>query len=272
MNEAYANIDELWDARPDALIVTGTEPQAACLKDEPYWGSLTRVVEWAQENTVSTVWSCLAAHAAVLHMDGIVRHALTEKTCGVFDCISLSPHPLLAGARLPIRIAHSRCNDLREEALTARNYKILTRSPEAGVDTFVKEGKSLFVFFQGHPEYDRRALLREYRRDIGRFLRGERETYPTMPRGYFDPTAADALARFQERAVREPHQSLLEHFPFSFLEDRVAPSSGASAVRIYANWLSYVSARRQQIAGVKAGRRALHLIQPGATQTAQSAG
>ena len=147
MNEAYAKIDELWDARLDALIVTGNEPQAACLKDEPYWGSLTRVVEWAQENTVSTVWSCLAAHAAVHHMDGVVRDPLMQKTCGVFDCIGVSPHPLIAGVRLPIRIAHSRCNDLREEALTACNYKILTRSPEAGVDTFVKEGKnSLYSF------------------------------------------------------------------------------------------------------------------------------
>ena len=30
------------------------------------------------------------------------------------------------------------------------------------------------------------TLLLEYRRDIGRFLRGERDTYPPMPQGYFD--------------------------------------------------------------------------------------
>ena len=35
---------------------------------------------------ISTVWSCLAAHAAVLHADGIARRPLHEKKFGVFDC------------------------------------------------------------------------------------------------------------------------------------------------------------------------------------------
>src|SRR2546422_8537495 len=42
---------------------------------------------------------------------------------------------------------------------------------------------------------------REYRRDIGRFLKGERETYPAMPQGYFDAKATDCLAAFRERAL-----------------------------------------------------------------------
>jgi homoserine O-succinyltransferase/O-acetyltransferase len=36
---------------------------------------------------------------------------------------------------------------------------------------FVKYNRSLFVLLQGHPEYDSATLLREYRRDVGRFLR-----------------------------------------------------------------------------------------------------
>src|SRR2546429_6417390 len=50
-------------------------------------------------------------------------------------------------------------------------YTTLFRS----VDMFVKELNSLFVFFQGHPEYEATTLLLEYRRDIKRFLRRERE-------------------------------------------------------------------------------------------------
>ncbi|MGH7487001.1 MAG: homoserine O-acetyltransferase/O-succinyltransferase family protein, partial [bacterium] len=67
MNGRYCRFDELWDSQLDALIVTGTEPHAALLTEEPYWRSFTRVIDWAQTNTISTVWSCLAAHAAVLH-------------------------------------------------------------------------------------------------------------------------------------------------------------------------------------------------------------
>jgi homoserine O-succinyltransferase/O-acetyltransferase len=270
MSSGYRTIDELWSSRIDALIVTGTEPRAACLRDEPYWASLTTVLEWAQENTASTVWSCLAAHAAVLHMDGIPRHLLADKRFGLFECATISHHPLLAGVPARLRIAHSRCNELREDALAACDYTILTRSSEAGVDAFVKQRKSLFVFFQGHPEYDRRALLREYRRDIGRFLRGEREAHPAVPRGYFDPVAVDALARFQERAIRERHEGVLENFPLSFLESRVAPMSRSAAVRIYANWLSYVRARKQL--GPRSDKKALRLLHTDAMQTAQSIG
>jgi homoserine O-succinyltransferase len=49
---------------------------------------------------------------------------------------------------------HSRWNEIPEEALLACGYRVLTRSEDAGVDAFVKQRNSLFVFFQGHPEYD----------------------------------------------------------------------------------------------------------------------
>src|SRR5216683_693861 len=67
---------ERWDAHIDGLIVTGTEPRMKNLKDEPYWATLSQVVDWARDYTVSTIWSCLAAHAAVLHVDGIERRPL----------------------------------------------------------------------------------------------------------------------------------------------------------------------------------------------------
>src|SRR5436305_294697 len=51
----YSPIADLWDSRLDGLIVTGTEPRSPNLRDEPYWGSLVRVLEWAERNTYSTV-------------------------------------------------------------------------------------------------------------------------------------------------------------------------------------------------------------------------
>jgi homoserine O-succinyltransferase len=71
IDTTYSPIDSLWEGRPPhGLIVTGAEPRAAALVDEPYWNAFVRVLEWAQCDVASTIWSCLAAHAAVLHMDG----------------------------------------------------------------------------------------------------------------------------------------------------------------------------------------------------------
>jgi homoserine O-succinyltransferase len=266
----YCSIDDLWHSRLDGLIVTGTEPRASSLTDEPYWGSLIKVLEWAQEHTASTIWSCLAAHAAVLHLDGVRRQPLDEKRFGVFECASTSDHPLMAGIPARVRISHSRCNELPEQALRSSGYTILTHSSEAGVDAFLKQRKSLFVFFQGHPEYDERALLREYRRDIGRFLRRERETYPALPRGYFDDVAADVLAAFRGKALRDRREALLESFPASFLEARLHPTGRAAVTRLYGNWLSYLCAQKaQRQISSRAAPRLRHAVAP---QPAQGVG
>jgi len=85
----------------------------------------------------------------------------------------------------------------------------------------VKQKKCLFVFFQGHPEYDQRALLREFRRDIGRFLRRERETYPEIPHGYFRDKAMGVLAAFRELALSGRREDMLDSFPSSVMESSI---------------------------------------------------
>jgi homoserine O-succinyltransferase len=249
----YAEIGELWNGRFDGLIVTGTEPRAADLKTEPYWAALTKVIDWADENTASAIWSCLAAHAAVLHLDGIGRHPLADKRFGVFDCVHAARHPLLQGAAAQLRIPHSRWNDLREADLTSCGYDALTRSEAAGLDMFVKMRSSLYVFFQGHPEYETGTLLREYRRDVGRYLRGEREDYPPIPEGYFHRYATSLLNAFREQALGDRRDDLLASFPMHSLEAALTNPWRPAAISIYANWLSYLVAHKALTSKSKIG-------------------
>jgi homoserine O-succinyltransferase/O-acetyltransferase len=244
MAARYRDISEMWDTHLDGLIVTGNEPKSKSLKDEPYWSVFAQVIDWARHNTYSTIWSCLAAHAAVLHSDGIDRVALSEKLSGVFDCAPASAHPMLRGVTLPMRVPHSRGNDLSERALRAAGYRILTHSSAAGVDMFVRQEGSFHLFLQGHPEYEADAILREYRRDIGRYLRGERDRYPATPRGYFDGEATATLEAFRKRALAERSGDLIRSFPR--LEAGLAGGWRASAVAIYANWFDYLKGRKAE--------------------------
>ena len=173
----YEDVTTLAPGDVDALIVTGAEPRTERLEDEPYWHSFTRLVDWAKDNTVSSVFSCLAAHAAALHLDGIARRPLQGKLHGLFDCERRNDHPLTASMPGQYAAPHSRLNELALEELAAKGYQVLTGSARAGADLFVRDGESLFVFFQGHPEYDARSLLAEYHRDIVRFIKGERASY-----------------------------------------------------------------------------------------------
>jgi len=241
----YSDLRDLWKSHHDGLIVTGTEPRAADLKDEPYWESLTSVLEWAENHTYSTILSCLAAHAGILHIDGIARRPLGDKRFGVFECVRVSDHPLTAAAPSHLQMPQSRWNEVPEEALLACGYRVLTRSVGAGVDSFVKQRKSLFVFFQGHPEYDATTLLLEYRRDIGRFLRGERETYPPMPQGYFDEETVAALAALRERARLDRREELLAEFPTAMAAGKVTNTWRSTAESLYRNWLQYIGAQKQ---------------------------
>jgi homoserine O-succinyltransferase/O-acetyltransferase len=256
----YRDIADLSDTPLDGLIVTGTEPCAANLQDEPYWPALSRLVDWARDNTASTVWSCLAAHAAVLHADGIARQPLETKLSGVFDCAAVTDHPLLADVAPRLHVPHSRLNDLPEPALRSRGYRVLSRSATAGVDAFVKEDEdsSLFLFFQGHPEYDADSLLREYRRDVGRFLRGERAAYPEPPQDYFNSAAMFLANDFRMRAVGERRGDLVGDFPMEPLAAAIENTWRNPAVGLYRNWINYLKARkrdRKSLAIVEAARR-----------------
>src|SRR4029077_8108620 len=196
----YWPIETLLAEEPDALIVTGTEPIAARLADEPSLRRLVDLIAWAEEHAVAGVWSCLAAHAVVESIDGIQRRRLAEKRCGVFAHSILAGHALLDGVSAPLFMPHSRWNELPVEALRPAGYQILSFSPETGADAFVRHEQSLMLFFQGHPEYEDRTLLKEYRRDVGRYLNGQQSHYPTLPHGYLSPEASALLEAFKARA------------------------------------------------------------------------
>jgi homoserine O-succinyltransferase/O-acetyltransferase len=245
LSKYYAPFEDLLSRRFDGAIVTGTEPKQPDLRQEPYWEKLAALLDWAEQNTFSTVLSCLAAHAGVLYSDGIGRNPLGDKQFGVFEHRVMNGHALTKGAANPMRIPHSRWNEVREETLCQNGYEILTKSGDAGVDLFVKQKRnSLFVHFQGHPEYGGHTLLKEYRRDVKRYLRRERENYPSVPRGYFDEAATQILADFRAQAEAQRYEGLIELFPEASVADTLQNSWRDSAVRVYQNWLDYVAARR----------------------------
>ena len=240
----YASVEQMWDSTPDALIITGTEPRAADLRDEPYWGSFARLIDWAEDNAVPAVLSCLAAHAAVLHIDGVPRRRLAVKRFGVFAHEKAEADPLTDGLGSPVRIPHSRWNDVPDQLLGTRGWRVLTRSADGNVDMFTKRRRGLLLCLQGHPEYEPETLGREYRRDIRRYLQGTRDTYPDAPEGYFDPRTHDLLVAFRDHACAHRREETLAAFPEAILARPVESPWCADARIVFRNWLSQVCAAK----------------------------
>jgi homoserine O-succinyltransferase len=255
--KGYWPIERLLEIkRLDALIITGMEPGAGPLEDAPCWPRLAQLVDFARERTVSSIWSCLAAHAAVLRLDGIKRQRLSAKCFGVFEHELLRGHPLLQGLKGPLPTPHSRWNELPVGALRAAGYTILSGSVHSGADIFTKEARSRFVLFQGHPEYEEATLLKEYRRDVARFVRGEQAFYPSLPQGYFGAAAVHLLEDFRARLIARPGADIRASFPARAAAGGLKCCSWrAAAVRLYRNWLALIVAARQKLPEEEAARR-----------------
>jgi len=253
ISRSYWPIDELLSQPPDALIVTGTEPRETRLEHEPYWERLVGLLEWAQEHTAASIWSCLAAHAAVLELDRIERRRLPHKRSGVYAHDIRAGHPLLEGVEAPLYMPHSRWNDLPVQALREAGYTVLSWSAETGADAFLREQRSPLLLFQGHPEYEPTTLLREYRRDVGRYLSGRQAQYPTLPAGCFSATARATLEAFREQALAQRRAELYERFPFVSVAAELPHPWRSAAVSIYRNWLSLIASARSAGARSSAG-------------------
>jgi homoserine O-succinyltransferase len=109
----------------------------------------------------------------------------------------------------------------------------------------VRQSQSLFLFVQGHPEYDRHALHREYRRDVRRFLRGQSDRYPEIPSGYFDADTTPILEEFRALALRKRCPELIAELP-AISDAAIAHSWRAGAISLYRGWLTHLHAERSQ--------------------------
>ncbi|HEY6516792.1 MAG TPA: homoserine O-succinyltransferase [Steroidobacteraceae bacterium] len=255
LNRRYFSIDALLADPPDGLIVTGMEPRAATLREEPYWGRMVRLLEWAQTHTASSIWSCLAAHVAADALHGIRRRRLPEKCFGVFEHRVVSDHALLRGVGPVLPTPHSRWNELPVAGLQAAGFEIMSSASETGADLFLSPGRSPLICFQGHPEYDELALLKEYRRDVGRYLRAEMAAWPNLPQGYFPAAGIAALAAYRARAEQAPDPEQLSNFPMTELAAGIRAHWRSAGVTIYRNWLTHLAALKASSASARGFQR-----------------
>lgn len=238
----YCNFDDLKEQGLDALIITGANVANPNLEDEPFWGPLMEVVRWADQNVASTLCSCLATHALLKYLYGIDRKPLPTKRWGVYSHrISRPGHPLLRDINTRFDVPHSRYNDISRQQLEDAGLTVLVESREGGVHMAVSEDQFRMIFFQGHPEYDRNSLLKEYKREVLRYVAGELDAPPPYPDHYFSDEAEQQAERLLEQARLAASEggglavSLEEE-----LENLLDNSWGDTAKAMVNNWLGLV--------------------------------
>ncbi|MDZ4731266.1 MAG: homoserine O-succinyltransferase [Xanthomonadales bacterium] len=242
IGQNYCNFETLQSEGLDALVITGANVINPDLSKEAFWGPLTQVMDWAEENVSSVLCSCLATHAILKYRHGIERQPMPQKRWGVFSHkISLAQHPLLRDINTRFDVPHSRFNDISREQLEAAGLHVLAESDEGGVHMAVSADGFRVVYFQGHPEYDANSLLKEYKREALRYVNGELEQPPPFPENYLSVEAQARAAPFIEMTRQAVSRG--GSVPV-ILETEVEPlldnTWGDTAKAVFNNWLGLV--------------------------------
>ena len=238
----YERFEDVQANGLDGLIITGANVTQPDLSREPFWEPLKRVYDWAQTNVTSVLCSCLASHAVLQFEHGIHRRHLSQKRWGVFGHRVLDQsHPLVNDVNTRFDVPHSRFNDVSREQIEQAGLHVLVESEVAGVHLAVSRDGLRTVYFQGHPEFDNISLLKEYKREVGRYYNGLRADYPPFPEQYFDMTSAAGWDEDRERLQSAMSgQGAVPTFPEALVLDSIHNTWHDTGEAVVGNWIGLV--------------------------------
>lgn len=238
----YHDFAQLQQLGLDALIVSGANPAQNDLTAEPFWQPLAATIAWAKTQVCSVLCSCLATHAIVQQLFGISRYRLAQKRWGVYsNRVTAQPHPLTTNIDSRFDAPHSHIYEVNAEQLRAAGLLVLATSPEADVHLATSPDGLRFVFFQGHPEYDAISLLKEYKREVQRYIEGTRPEYPPYPQHYFPAEAMTIAEAFRDEVMAcQGNFQSLRTFPETELTAHVDITWSDTGKAIVNNWLGLI--------------------------------
>ena len=171
LNKFYVTFEQIKQNKYDGLIITGAPLENITFEEVDYWEEICEIMDWAETNVTSTLHICWAAQAGFYHYYGIQKRQLAEKLFGIYDHkVHNRKEPLVRGFDDVFLAPHSRHTETPSSEIHAcKELTVLAESDEAGVFLAIAEGGKK-VFLNGHPEYDRYTLDKEYHRDLDKGL------------------------------------------------------------------------------------------------------
>ena len=238
----YESFEEIKEQGLDALIITGANVTGPELSEEPFWEPLIEVIDWAYENVTSTLCSCLATHAVLQFRYQKKRRPLSFKRWGVYSHhVTNRNHPLTNGVNTRFDVPHSRYNQIDHSQFEEAGLHILAESNNEDVHLAVSEDQFRLVFFQGHPEYDIISLLKEYKREVKRFINNERDDYPPFPENYFSLQSQASLDEYKTHVINAKQDIQdIPAFPEELISSKLDNTWHDTAEAIINNWIGKV--------------------------------
>lgn len=167
LNEHYLVFDEIKHKKFDAMIITGAPLEQLEFNEVAYIDELRAILKWSKSNVFSTLHICYGAMIGLNYHYEISKIALEKKLSGVYKHLVIdNKDELLRGMDDEFLAPHSRHSGIDELALKNNSFlKVLASSDIAG-SYLIRSLDKRQVFVLGHPEYSRKTLDNEYKRDL----------------------------------------------------------------------------------------------------------
>ena len=241
IDKFYRRFDWIKKEGLDALIITGANPAKATITDEGFWHQILEVIEWANTSVCSTFFSCFATHVVMHHYFGTERIPLKQKRWGVYSHrVCRAEHPLVNNINTRFDAPHSHVYDINCQQAQHAGWHVLAKGEVSGLYLAVSHDGFRQVYCQGHPEYDINSLLKEYKREVSRYVAGVRAR-PPLPEGYFSTTAQQLLNNYLHSIDKALAQdSPAPDFPEASLLPLLDNTWSDTGRAIFNNWLGLV--------------------------------
>jgi homoserine O-succinyltransferase len=238
IDQHYDTFEVLREQGLDGLIITGANVIGSELADQPFWRPLIEIIDWAADNVTSTLCSCLASHAVLQFRYGQKRQSQPQKTWGVFSHRVLDKqHPLVNDVNTCFDAPHSRWNAVTPAQFEQARLRILAQSEQVGVHLATSPDGLRFILAQGHPEYDTTSLLKEFKREVTRFITGEIDVFPPFVEHYFSSRSKAIIREYQEYLQSN---SKPPEFPEALLVPELDNTWHDTAKAIISNWMGLI--------------------------------
>ncbi len=238
IEQYYESFEDIKKIGLDALIITGANVPSPDLREADFFEPFQEVLDWAFKNVTSVLCSCISTHAAMLALYNETRTRLPEKLFGVYEHqVNMPLQPLTRGINTKFDAPHSRHNMITREQFIRNDMIVLAESQDAGVHLASSNDGLRLVCFQGHPEYDRVSLLKEYKRDISLYINGKLECLPPMPSNYINADYRDAFMKLIDEIVQKKDISL---FDDDIVMPNIENTWQCTARSIIQNWVGAV--------------------------------
>ena len=228
----------------DGLIVTGTEPQAANLKDEPYWAALTKLVDWARGNTDldHLVVPCRACGGAARrrHRPRAAGREILRRVRlrgGRRASADRRPWPARCGCRIRAQ---------RFAGAGAARGRLSRAHPLGrGRRRYLRQGsEACSCSFRAIRNTTATRCCANTAATSAASCAASASTYPDAPQHYFNGAAKFLADDFRTRAIGERRGDLLGDFPMEPLAAAIDNTWRDGAVGLYRNWIKYLKVRK----------------------------